>query len=83
MASLDPSLKAYEPRIDTSPYLDGSNSYTPDPSASLYPSLPADRKVIVDAVLEHYNGRATEKTFLDAYARESVYDDIASFADTR
>lgn len=65
----DTPLRAqFEPKIDGTNYL----PYTPNPSQSL--KLPANRQVLVDAVIAVYSSKVTEEAMLH-YAKESVYDD--------
>lgn len=73
----------YEPHVTTSRFLDFKGEYTPNPSVSK--TLSPDRKRVVDTVIAMYNGKIAEvlEDFEAVYAKESIYDDIMSFADTR
>jgi hypothetical protein len=75
--------RKYEPHVDTSDFLDSNGEYTPDSSKSI--KLPQDRQRIVDTVVSMYSGKIESvlKDFEACYAKNSLYDDIMSFSDTR
>lgn len=75
--------REYEPHVQTANFLDYRGEYTPHPADSL--QLPEDRQRVVDTVIAMYNGKISEhlEDFEACYAKESIYDDIMSFADTR
>lgn len=77
------TAKDYEPHVTTSRFLDYRGEYTPNPSESQ--QLPEDRRRVVDLVIAMYNGKIEEhwEDFEACYAKDSIYDDIMSFADTR
>jgi len=64
-----------------------NEDYEPTPSQSI--TLTADRQAIVDAVIRLYSGSGNHKDDstgerdMHVYAKTSVYDDIASYCDTR
>jgi len=72
----DTPLRRFEPHLDTSKFL----PYKPNPEKSL--ALPKDRQRVVDAVIALYSSKASEEATLH-YHKESVYDDLLSFCDTR
>lgn len=83
MSTMESDPRHYEPRVDTTAFLDSNGEYTPSTQKSL--NLPPDRQRIVNTVIEMYNGQITDilDDFQAVYSKSSVYDDIMSFADTR
>lgn len=77
------TAKDYEPHVTTSRFLDYRGEYTPNPSESR--QLPEDRRRVVDLVIAMYNGKIEQhwEEFEACYSKDSIYDDIMSFADTR
>lgn len=64
--------RKYEPRVDTSEFLDATGDYSPDPSKSL--TLPPERQKIVDTVVALYSGQISNipKDVEAVYAPRSV-----------
>ena len=64
-----------------------NEDYEPNPSASI--KISPDRQHIVDSILRLYSGSgthdkdATGEQDMRVYAKKAVYDDIASYCDTR
>lgn len=79
---MDDDPRKYEPHVNTAKFLDYAGEFTPAPDSL---KLKEDRQRVVDTVIAMYNGKIAEhlEDFEAVYAKASIYDDIASFADTR
>ena len=64
-----------------------NEDYEPDPSASI--QLSGERQTILDCILRLYSGSGTNNEGstgaqdMRVYAKKAIYDDIASYFDTR
>jgi len=77
-----PSTSQRPPEATNAPT---NEDYEPNPSASI--KLSSDRQHVLDSILRLYSGSgrkdSTGEQDMHVYAKKAIYDDIASYCDTR